>query len=68
MAWRMGQQADGSDSLAEQVAPQSHWPQLKTLILVVSLLIVVQRPQTQHVCIKYYTCNSISFYQVVAVD
>ncbi|XP_067946854.1 diphosphomevalonate decarboxylase-like [Watersipora subatra] len=36
VAWRMGKLSDGSDSIAEQVAPQSHWPQLKCLILVVS--------------------------------
>ena len=36
VAWRMGKLSDGSDSLAEQIAPQSHWPQLKVLILVVS--------------------------------
>lgn len=35
VAWRMGTDEDGSDSVAEQVAPQSHWPQLKVLILVV---------------------------------
>ncbi|TPX18794.1 uncharacterized protein E0L32_011543 [Thyridium curvatum] len=36
VAWRMGQAADGSDSLAEQVAPASHWPEMRALILVVS--------------------------------
>lgn len=35
VAWRMGELSDGTDSVAEQIAPQSHWPQLKTLILVV---------------------------------
>ena len=36
VAWRMGTAADGSDSLAEQVAPASHWPEMRALILVVS--------------------------------
>ncbi|XP_053771171.1 diphosphomevalonate decarboxylase [Desmodus rotundus] len=34
--WKMGEQADGKDSVARQVAPESHWPQLRVLILVVS--------------------------------
>jgi len=36
VAWRKGSLADGADSVAQQVAPQSHWPHLKALILVVS--------------------------------
>ncbi|SPO05612.1 probable MVD1 - mevalonate pyrophosphate decarboxylase [Cephalotrichum gorgonifer] len=36
VAWRMGEKADGSDSLADQVAEASHWPGMKALILVVS--------------------------------
>lgn len=36
VAWRMGSAADGSDSKAEEVAPASHWPGMKALILVVS--------------------------------
>ncbi|XP_005862568.1 PREDICTED: diphosphomevalonate decarboxylase isoform X2 [Myotis brandtii] len=34
--WQMGEQADGKDSVARQVAPESHWPELRVLILVVS--------------------------------
>ncbi|XP_004645091.1 diphosphomevalonate decarboxylase isoform X1 [Octodon degus] len=34
--WQMGQRADGRDSVAWQVASESHWPQLRVLILVVS--------------------------------
>lgn len=34
--WQMGKQADGKDSIARQVAPESHWPELRILILVVS--------------------------------
>ncbi|TKC36605.1 hypothetical protein EI555_017002, partial [Monodon monoceros] len=34
--WRMGERADGKDSIARQVAPESHWPELRVLILVVS--------------------------------
>lgn len=36
VAWRPGELADGSDSLAEEVAPASHWPEMRALILVVS--------------------------------
>lgn len=36
VAWRMGSQEDGSDSLADLVAPASHWPSMKALILVAS--------------------------------
>lgn len=36
VAWRAGSLADGSDSLAEEVAPASHWPEMRALILVVS--------------------------------
>ncbi|XP_062996934.1 diphosphomevalonate decarboxylase [Elgaria multicarinata webbii] len=34
--WIMGENADGKDSVAQQVAPETHWPQLRVLILVVS--------------------------------
>lgn len=36
VAWRSGTKEDGSDSLAEEVAPMSHWPEMRALILVVS--------------------------------
>lgn len=36
VAWRMGSAADGHDSFAEQVAPASHWPEMRALILVAS--------------------------------
>ena len=36
VAWRMGARLDGSDSIAEQVADERHWPQLRLLIAVVS--------------------------------
>ncbi|KAI0684938.1 Diphosphomevalonate decarboxylase [Cytidiella melzeri] len=36
VAWEMGSKADGSDSLAVEVAPQSHWPDMHALICVVS--------------------------------
>jgi len=34
--WHRGHQADGSDSLAEQIAPASHWPELRLLAVIVS--------------------------------
>lgn len=34
--WQMGERPDGKDSIAHQVAPESHWPELRVLILVVS--------------------------------
>lgn len=36
VAWRAGTKDDGSDSTAEEVAPASHWPEMRALILVVS--------------------------------
>jgi diphosphomevalonate decarboxylase len=36
VGWEMGDKEDGSDSLAYQVAPASHWPEMRALILVVS--------------------------------
>lgn len=34
--WQKGEQADGSDSIAVQIAPTSHWPEMHVLVLVVS--------------------------------
>lgn len=34
--WQKGVQMDGKDSIAVQVAPASHWPDLHVLILVVN--------------------------------
>jgi diphosphomevalonate decarboxylase len=34
--WDMGTRADGSDSMAVQVAPETHWPEMEVLILVVN--------------------------------
>ncbi|KAI0885421.1 Diphosphomevalonate decarboxylase [Annulohypoxylon maeteangense] len=36
VAWQGGEQADGLDSKAVEVAPASHWPNMRALILVVS--------------------------------
>ncbi|KAK2625149.1 hypothetical protein QTJ16_005518 [Diplocarpon rosae] len=36
VAWQMGEKDDGSDSLAVEVAPASHWPTMRAVILVVS--------------------------------
>lgn len=36
VAWRMGDKKDGSDSMADLVAPASHWPNMRALILVAS--------------------------------
>ena len=36
VAWRAGTQVDGSDSLAEEIAPASHWPEMRAIILVVN--------------------------------
>ncbi|GAM24015.1 hypothetical protein SAMD00019534_071900 [Acytostelium subglobosum LB1] len=34
--WVMGEHADGSDSLAVQVAPETHWPEMNIIVLVVN--------------------------------
>ena len=36
VAWDKGTAADGSDSVAYEVAPASHWPEMRALILVAS--------------------------------
>jgi diphosphomevalonate decarboxylase len=36
VAWEMGSLPDGTDSLAVQLAPKSHWPDIHALICVVS--------------------------------
>jgi len=35
--WHQGSACDGSDSIATQVAPQSHWPEMRILVLVVNI-------------------------------
>ncbi|XP_013857376.1 diphosphomevalonate decarboxylase [Austrofundulus limnaeus] len=34
--WKMGSREDGKDSVAQQVEPESHWPELRILVLVAS--------------------------------
>jgi len=34
--WTMGELEDGSDSVAQQVCPASHWPEMRVVVLVVS--------------------------------
>uniref|UniRef100_A0A8C8RLS3 Diphosphomevalonate decarboxylase n=1 Tax=Pelusios castaneus TaxID=367368 RepID=A0A8C8RLS3_9SAUR len=34
--WRMGERPDGRDSVAQQVVSETHWPELRVLVLVVS--------------------------------
>ncbi|GAB7361423.1 hypothetical protein MBLNU230_g1479t1 [Neophaeotheca triangularis] len=36
VGWKAGEAIDGSDSAAYQVAPASHWPEMRALILVAS--------------------------------
>lgn len=36
VAWEMGSESDGSDSVAVEVAPASHWPDMRAIILVAS--------------------------------
>lgn len=35
VAWVKGSREDGEDSVAKQIAPESHWPEMRVLILVV---------------------------------
>lgn len=37
--WIMGEQDDGKDSVAQQVEPETHWPELRILVLVVGLCV-----------------------------
>ncbi len=41
--WIMGQKDDGKDSLAQQVEPETHWRELRILVLVVGQFVFVQR-------------------------
>ncbi|XP_017885204.2 diphosphomevalonate decarboxylase [Ceratina calcarata] len=34
--WFMGSEANGTDSIAKQIAPATHWPEMRALILVVN--------------------------------
>lgn len=36
VSWQMGSQSDGSDSIAAMIAPKSHWPTIRALILIIS--------------------------------
>lgn len=36
--WYMGSQTDGTDSIAKQIVPASYWPEMRILILVVSII------------------------------
>jgi len=36
VAWKMGLKADGSDSQAEQIEPESHWPTLEAVVCIAS--------------------------------
>lgn len=33
--WYMGSDKNGTDSLAKQIVPASHWPEMRILVLVV---------------------------------
>lgn len=34
--WNVGERGDGADSIAVQVAPKNHWPEMRALILIVN--------------------------------
>jgi len=51
--WNVGVCDDGSDSIAVQVAPATHWPEMEILVLVVSNTYAVSS-----VAIK---CTAINF-------
>ena len=36
VAWEMGSKPDGSDSVAVEIAPASHWPEMRAVVLVAS--------------------------------
>lgn len=39
--WIMGQKDNGKDSLAQQVEPETHWPELRILVLVVGQFVLL---------------------------
>lgn len=42
----MGKKDDGKDSLAQQVEPETHWPELRILVLVVSQFVCVWKTES----------------------
>jgi diphosphomevalonate decarboxylase len=40
--WHMGEMMSGEDSVATQIVPSNHWPEMRVLILVVNLTIKIK--------------------------
>lgn len=40
MQWISGKEDDGKDSIAQQIAPKDHWPELRAIILVVGFIVL----------------------------
>lgn len=41
--WYMGSDPTGVDSIAKQIAPASHWPEMRIIILVVNYYLIFNR-------------------------
>lgn len=48
VAWISGVKADGTDSIAKQLVPANHWPEMRVLILVVSILLTCPPTCSSH--------------------
>lgn len=61
--WIMGQKEDGKDSIAQQVEPESHWPELRILVLVVGHFVCVSEIhflfmlELQNLCLETKVSN-----------
>lgn len=47
VVWEKGEKSDGTDSIARQIEPHTHWPDLHILLLVVSY--VAKFSKTMHI-------------------
>ena len=41
VVWDKGCHDDGSDSISRQIRPETHWPDLRVLIVVVSMVSII---------------------------
>jgi len=56
--WIMGEREDGKDSVAQQVEPESHWPDLRVLVLVVRVCVYSSCCKGKDVYNAVFTSNA----------
>lgn len=66
--WIMGQKDDGKDSLAQQVEPETHWPELRILVLVVGQFVCVWERETESDKMRLKEwCESVMSWNICAL-